>query len=197
MDAADDAELMLRFQRAHDYGAFERLFVRHKDGLLRFLMRLAGEPAVAEDASQHTWLKVIDVARQGAFEARSGVTFRTWLFTLARNHFIDEYQRKAVNARRVSLAAEPAEDASPHLPAPPNPVDVLHEKQLSEQLNQALRRLPFEQREVIALWASGMDLETMVMVIGAPRDTILSRKKYALTKLRVAMGADAAEERFA
>jgi RNA polymerase sigma-70 factor, ECF subfamily len=197
MDTADDAELMLTFQRARDYRAFERLFVRHKDGLLRFLVRLTGEPAMAEDASQHTWLKVIDVARQGAFEARPGITFRTWLFTLARNHFIDEYQRKAVHARRVPLTAELPEEAAVPLPTSPNPLDVLQEKQLSERLNQALRRLPFEQREVIALWAAGIDLEMMVAMIGAPRDTILSRKKYALTKLRASMSAALAEERFA
>jgi RNA polymerase sigma-70 factor (ECF subfamily) len=197
MDTADDAELMLRFQRARDCSAFERLFVRHKDGLLRFLVRLTGEPAMAEDASQHTWLKVIDVARLGGFEARPGISFRTWLFTLARNHFIDEYQRKAAHARRAPLAAELPEEAAVHLPAPPNPLDVLQEKQVSEHLNRALRRLPFEQREVIALWAAGMDLETMVSVIGAPRDTILSRKKYALAKLRAALTGTVAEERLA
>lgn len=197
MDTADDADLMLRFQRARDYSAFECLFVRHKDGLLRFLMRLTGEPAMAEDASQHTWLKVIDVARQGAFEARQGVTFRTWLFTLARNHFIDEYQRKAANARRVPLAAELPQEAVAQFPSPPDPADVLHDRQLAEHLNQALRHLPFEQREVIALWAAGVDLDTMVSMIGAPRDTILSRKKYALTKLRTAMGSSIQEERLA
>jgi RNA polymerase sigma-70 factor, ECF subfamily len=197
MDTADDADLMLCFQRARDYGAFERLFVRHKDGLLRFLIRLTGEPAMAEDASQHTWLKVIDVARQGGFEARPGVTFRTWLFTLARNHYIDEYQRKAAHARRVPLAAELPEEAAAQFTPSPSPVDVLQEKQLSEHLNRALRRLPFEQREVIALWAAGVDVETMISMIGAPRDTILSRKKYALAKLRAAMGAALAEERLA
>src|SRR5262245_57194924 len=141
----DDAELMLSFQRAHDYSAFERLFLRHKDGLLRFLVRLTGEPAMAEDASQHTWLKVIDVARQGGCEARPGITLRTWLLTLARNHFIDEYQRKAAYARRGPLAAELPEDATHQLPLPANPADVLQAKQLSEHLNRALRRLPFEQ----------------------------------------------------
>jgi RNA polymerase sigma-70 factor (ECF subfamily) len=197
MDATDDADLMLCFQRARDYGAFERLFLRHKDGLLRFLVRLTGVPAMAEDASQHTWLKVIDVARQGAFEARPGVTFRTWLYTLARNHYIDEYQRKAVHAWRVPLATEESQELSAHLTAPTNPADILQEKQLREHLNHALRRLPFEQREVIAFWAAGVDLETMGSIIGAPRDTILSRKKYALAKLKAAMGTALAEERLA
>jgi RNA polymerase sigma-70 factor, ECF subfamily len=197
MDAADDVDLMLRFQRAHDHVAFEQLLMRHKDGLLRFLVRLTGEPAAAEDASQQTWLKVIDIARQGTYVAGSGCTFRTWLFTLARNHFIDEYRRKAEYARRVPLGPDVHEQPSPEQPVARDPSDVLHEKQLFEQVNRALYRLPFEQREVIALWAAGFDLETMVAMIGAPRDTLLSRKKYALARLRAAMTAALPDERLA
>jgi RNA polymerase sigma-70 factor, ECF subfamily len=195
MDAADDADLMLRFQRTQDHAAFERLLLRHKDGLLRFLVRLTGERAMAEDASQQTWLKVIDVARQGAYDAESGSTFRTWLFTLARNHFIDEYRRKAEHARRAPLEPGVHDEVAARLATPPNPSDVLQEKQLAEQLHRALLCLPFEQREVIALWAAGFDLETMVAMIGAPRDTLLSRKKYALARLRAAMGATVPDER--
>jgi RNA polymerase sigma-70 factor (ECF subfamily) len=187
MDAADDADLMYRFQSERDYEAFQRLFMRHKDALLRFLLRLAGERAIAEDASQHTWLKAIDVARQGTFEVRAGVTFRTWLYTLARNYFIDEYHRKAAYARAVPLADEVPEHARDQFPLPVDPIEALHERQLSQHLNAALHRLPFEQREVIALWAAGVDLDTIVTMVGAPRDTILSRKKYALAKLRTAL----------
>jgi RNA polymerase sigma factor (sigma-70 family) len=197
MDAADDTDLMLRFQSAQDHVAFEQLLMRHKDGLLRFLLRLTGELATAEDASQQTWLKVIDIARQGAYEAGSGSTFRTWLYTLARNHFIDEYRRKAEYARRVPLEPDVHEQPSAERPSPRDPSDVLHQKQLIEHVNRALCRLPFEQREVIALWAAGFALETMVAMTGAPRETLLSRKKYALTKLRAAMTAALPDERLA
>ena len=74
--------------------------------LLRFLTRLSRNRTVAEDVAQQTWLKVIDVARQGAFAAASDVAFRTWLCTLARNHFIDEYRRKFAASRSVPLPAD-------------------------------------------------------------------------------------------
>jgi RNA polymerase sigma-70 factor (ECF subfamily) len=196
MDTADDADLMLRFQGASDYSAFERLFARHREGLLRFLARFTREPAMAEDACQHTWLKVIDVARQGTYEGRPGVTFRTWLFTLARNHFIDEYQRKAASARTVPLYTaltgngvhELTHDAHPQFTAPSGPPDLLQEQQQATLVRRAMRDLPFEQREVMWLWAAGMDLDGIVRITGAPRDTVLSRKRYALAKLRAVLG---------
>ena len=200
MDAADDADLMLRFQRTSDYSAFERLFARHRESLLRFLARFTREPATAEDACQHTWLKVIDVARQGTYEGRPGVTFRTWLFTLARNHFIDEYHRKAANARAVPLSAgltgdvtqdraqDVSHDAHSQLETPAGPPDFLLEQQQATLVRRAMRDLPFEQREVMWLWAAGMDLDEIARMTRAPRDTVLSRKRYALAKLRTVLG---------
>jgi len=106
MGVADgDDELMFRFQRDHDYQAFEELFGRHKDVLLRFLARLLGDIATAHDASQQTWLKVIEVARRQDYLAQPDARFRTWLLTLARNHAIDEYQRKFESLRPYRTGA--------------------------------------------------------------------------------------------
>ena len=73
MPAQEDAQLMLRFQRDGDRAALARLFERNRRALLRFLTRLSRNRTVAEDVAQQTWLKVIDVARQGAFAAASDV----------------------------------------------------------------------------------------------------------------------------
>lgn len=184
MNGTDDAVLMTRFQRLGDLAAFEELYERHKKALLAFACRISGDRTVAEDVSQQTWLKVIDGARTGAFAAHAGAAFRTWLCTLARNHYIDQYQRKAAAVRNVELPDELPEAATD---TAPDPLEALAREELATRLDAALRRLPFEQREVIALWAAGMEIEAMQSLIGAPRDTILSRKKYALAKLRAAL----------
>lgn len=189
MHAADDITLMLRFQRDRDYAAFEQLFRRHKDPLLRFVLRLAANHAIAEDVSQRTWLKVIDMARRGIYAERPGVAFRTWLCTLARNDFIDEYKRKFAATRTVPLPEDLHEaGAQDHDPAP-DPADVLHQQEMSRHLNEAMAALPFEQREVVAMWATGFELDAIVAITGAPRDTVLSRKKYAIAKLRAALSS--------
>lgn len=191
MGVADgDDELMFRFQRDHDYTAFEELFGRHKDVLLRFLARLLGDIAAAHDASQQTWLKVIEVARRQDYLAQPDARFRTWLLTLARNHAIDEYQRKFAATRTVALTDEMRERS---LNGPtagqgsPDPLDDTHRQQIAERLATAIRALPLEQREVIALWIAEVDPAAIAEITGAPRDTVLSRKKYALAKLRSAL----------
>lgn len=190
-DGSDDAELMSRYQSAGDLEAFEELFRRHKDALFAFACRLAGDRTTAEDVSQQTWLKVIDAARARAYGAREGASFRTWLFTLARNHYVDQYRRKASAAREVETCAELTlehfEDGAA------GPLAVLETRELAARLDEAVRALPFEQREVIAFWSLGMDIEPMQQIIGAPRDTILSRKKYALAKLRARLAGASRE----
>lgn len=191
MGVADsDDELMFRFQRDHDYTAFEELFGRHKDVLLRFLARLLGDIAAAHDASQQTWLKVIEVARRQDYLAQPEARFRTWLLTMARNHAIDEYQRKFAATRTVALTDELREssrDGPISGQAPPDPLDDTHRQQVAQRLADAIRTLPVEQREVIALWIAEVEPAAIAEITGAPRDTVLSRKKYALAKLRSAL----------
>jgi RNA polymerase sigma-70 factor (ECF subfamily) len=192
MGVADgDDELMFRFQRDHDYTAFEELFGRHKDVLLRFLARLLGDIATAHDASQQTWLKVIEVARRQDYLAQSDARFRTWLLTLARNHVIDEYQRKFAATRTVALTDELRErsiDGPSAGQAAPDPLDDANRQQIAQRLTDAIQALPLEQREVIALWIAEVEPAAIAEITGAPRDTVLSRKKYALAKLRSALG---------
>jgi RNA polymerase sigma-70 factor (ECF subfamily) len=189
-EADGDDELMFRFQRDHDYLAFEELFGRHKDVLLRFLARLLGDVATAHDASQQTWLKVIEVARRQDYLAQPDARFRTWLLTLARNHAIDEYQRKFASTRTVALTDE-LREKSLHGPTAgqlaPDPLDDTHRQQIAKRLADAIQNLPLEQREVIALWIAEVEPAAIAEITGAPRDTVLSRKKYALAKLRSAL----------
>ena len=187
MLAQHDAELMLRFQQEGDRSALAHLVERNGGALLRFLIRLSRNRTIAEDVAQQTWLKVIDVARQGTFAAASGVAFRTWLCTLARNHFIDEYQRKFAVVRTVPLPADLCTVLAEAHRLVPDPAEPLDARQRTVRLRKALQRLPFEQRQVVALWAEGMRIGAIAALTAAPRDTVLSRKKYALAKLRVLM----------
>jgi DNA-directed RNA polymerase specialized sigma24 family protein len=58
--------------------------------------------------------------------------------------------------------------------------------------------LPGPQREAVLLWQQGHDIQTMARCARVPRDTLLSRKKYAFAHLReylTTAGLSAAEVR--
>jgi DNA-directed RNA polymerase specialized sigma24 family protein len=49
---------------------------------------------------------------------------------------------------------------------------------------RALRDLPPEQREVVVLWMQGLELVEVARITGDSWHTIVSRKRYALAKLK-------------
>ena len=101
-----------------------------------------------------------------------------------------EYQRKFAVTRTVALTDELREKS---LYGPlmgqlaPDPLDDANRLQIAKRLADAIQNLPLEQREVIALWIAEVEPAAIAEITGAPRDTVLSRKKYALAKLRSAL----------
>ena len=187
-DSLSDSALMLRFQQDGDFDAFGELFGRHKDAFVAYLTHLSGSTAIAEDVSQHCWLKLIESVGAGRYRKISGASFRSFLYTLGRNRYIDEYQRKHDEARRGAM---PDLDVVEH--PDEHPGEAAEAGERKALLADALAQLPLEQRDVIALWSAGVSIEHMMEITAAPRDTVLSRKKYALAKLKKSFAAQGVE----
>ena len=80
MKEVTDEKLFDLFRRG-DMGALRKLIERYKDDLLRFLFRLVGDRAAAEDVFQETFLQIYQSSDTFDIERR----FRPWLFTIAAN----------------------------------------------------------------------------------------------------------------
>jgi RNA polymerase sigma-70 factor (ECF subfamily) len=187
MDTDSDATLIERFQAAGDVAAFEALFVRHRDALFAFLLRLAVNRSVAEDVSQQTWLQILESASRRGLRAEGTASFRTYLLTLGRNRFIDTYCRSHAVTRSQLLDDSMIESLPDPGAGDDDVIRGLDLGRMRQILSSAMAELPFLQREIIALWADGTDIDTMSALVEAPRETVLSRKKYALAKLRDAL----------
>lgn len=178
-DDPADAELYRRFRSDADDKAFELLFSRHRNALYTYLWALSGNAAVADDLSQYCWLKLIEGNNSTGYRPIRGVSIRSFLFALGRNRFIDEYKRKHAETRSESIDEHLSLAA-----ADGNTYDEATAAESRQAIVRALEGLPVEQREVVAMWLSGFSINEMVAETAAPRDTVLSRKKYALKKLR-------------
>jgi RNA polymerase sigma-70 factor (ECF subfamily) len=178
----DDASLMRRYAGG-DVAAFELLYSRYQKMLYRYLLRQSRHRATAEDLFQEVWDKVIRSADR--YQARA--SFATYLFHIARNCVVDCVRRN----RRAQLKEAPSrEDHELELvdPAALPDVQTAH-AQLEQALRRALDELPEEQREVFVLYEeTGMSLEEIALITGTGAETSKSRLRYAVAKLRAALG---------
>lgn len=95
LESRTDEELVGLYRRG-DHAALELLIRRHHDDLMRFLVRLVGDRAAAEDVFQEAFLQVHHSA--DAFDVSR--RFKPWLFTIAANKARDLLRR---NQRRRAL----------------------------------------------------------------------------------------------
>lgn len=181
-DTDPDGELMQRFA-AGELAAFEQLYARHRGGLMRFLQRGLGRRELAEECFQEVWSRVISARERYRPEAR----FATWLYQIANNLLIDQYRRQRPEVAADELPeALPVDSINPVAPAAAlSPEDTLGAFEESRRLQQALAELPDEQRIAVQLrLEQELSLEEIGRITGVGRETVKSRLRYALDKLK-------------
>jgi len=166
-------EMLIRRIADGDQLAMRTLFGRYRVNLYRWLLRLVGEEALAEDLLSEVFL---DVWRQAAsFEARSSVS--TWLLAIARYKALSARRRRPdaeLDEAIVSTVADPAD----------GPELVLQKKDRAELLRQSLATLSPEHGEVIDLvYYHGKSVREVAEIVGTPEATVKTRMFYARKKL--------------
>ena len=160
-----------------DAAAFEILYARHRGPLYRFLLRQLGNQALADEHFQDVWQRVI-AARAGW---KPDAAFSTWLFRIAHNRLNDHWRA----ARHRPAAPEDGDERAARVPDPSTPERELSEFEQRRRLQRAREDLPEEQREVVLLrLEQELSLEEIGAITGVGRETVKSRLRYAMDKLR-------------
>lgn len=171
-----DETLMLAYA-AGDVAAFERLYGRHRTRLYRFLLRQLRDGALADELFQDVWQRVI-AAREGW---RPDAAFTTWLFRIAHNRLADHWRAQS---HRPPAPAD-ADQRTAQVPDPDTPERQLTEFEQRRRVQVAMDELPEEQREVLLLrLEQELTLEEIGAITGVGRETVKSRLRYAMDKLR-------------
>ena len=170
------------------------LFRRHHLALFRFLRRMTGDPAHAEDLVQEVFVRVVRGLE--AYEDRERE--ESWLFRIARNLLHDD--------RRAAIrhpAPEPLDVGYPVRALDPDraldPVRALDPGRALE-IDEALAGLPAAEREAFLLREQfGLGYAEIAGVTGATADAVRNRIYRARTALRRALapGLDRARPRAA
>jgi RNA polymerase sigma factor (sigma-70 family) len=179
-----DEMLMLSY-RDGDLTAFKELYRRHSHGLYQFIAWRSPRREWVDEITQDSWASLHKARSSYQPEA----AFRTYLYQIARNRLIDLVrQQQPVLAAELGIADEM--DAlfehltdSAHETA--SPETILEKKQETASLHAAIRGLPGEQKEALVLQQfNGMTLEEIAQLTAVPVETVKSRLRYAMQKLR-------------
>jgi len=161
-----------------DAAAFETLYRRHKDPLYRYFLRHTASPDIAAELFQDVWKNLV----QSRLRYRPDAPFGAFLYKLAHNRLMDHFRMQ-----------RPTSEVPEDLPAPDSerPDETVARRAQAARLLRALALLPPEQREVIVLREEReLTLEQIAQVQGVGRETVKSRLRYALAKLREVIGDD-------
>ena len=180
--AAGDEDLMQAYA-AGDAAAFDALYARHRGGVYRYLLRHCGNAGTADELFQDVWLNVIRARASYVPSAR----LTTWLYRIARNRIVDHWRAQGV---AQFVTADPDDDGPDPLAAIPGPRGYEPEvragaREQATRLAAALATLPPAQRDAFLLHQEGgLELAEIAALTGAGVETVKSRIRYALTKLR-------------
>ncbi len=180
-----DEDLMLAYARG-EAAAFDALYARHKGGLYRYLLRHCGSAGIADELFQDIWMNVIRVRATYVPSAK----FATWLYTLAHHRLVDHWRAQG-QAALVSIDDE--DDDAPRaaalaLPAAhgDEPEARVRNRELGAALAAALALLPPAQRDAFLLQQeAGLSLAEIATLQGAGIETVKSRLRYAVARLRM------------
>lgn len=177
---------------AGDSHAFHHLYARHEKPLYRYVRRVLGTGllAQADEVFQDTWMKLVD-ARE-SWQPRNNASFKTWLYTLAHHRAVDILRKSGREISADEGWDDDAENAWQQWPAATaeQPEQKVFWNKAGQQLLHCLDGLPALQRAAFLLHhEDGLSLEEMTQVLNAEFETVKSRLRYALAKLRTCMGA--------
>jgi RNA polymerase sigma factor (sigma-70 family) len=158
---------------------------REQSRLRSFIRRRVPDPRDVEDILQEVFTELVEANRLlMPIDHVAG-----WLFQVARNRIIDLFRKKKPeNFSDIDVASEDDERLRLEdlLPSPDAGPDALYARQvLLDELELAVGELPEDQRAVfVAHEIEGRSFKEMAVETGVGVNTLLSRKRYAVLRLR-------------
>ena len=175
-----------------DAPAFDALYARHEGPLFRFVRRVLGQAlaAQADEVFQDCWMRIVN--NRVSFSSELG-KWKTWAYSIAHHLALD---RLRTAGREISVDESETQSGTERLEwlqagmdlSHHSAEDTAHWRAAGQQLLQCLEALPAVQRAVFLMHhEDGATLEELAQALELGFETVKSRLRYALQKLRSCM----------
>jgi RNA polymerase sigma factor (sigma-70 family) len=173
----EDRLLLWRLKNGKE-DALCRIYEKYRTRLLKLANALSDDRDLAEDVVQDVFVSFA----QSAKRLRVGGNLRAYLATSVanrvRNRFRDDRSRQHVSLDSPQATASVAK----------NPQQWVTYSEDMRKVNDALEQIPYEQREVVLLHVyGGMKFKAISQLQNVSINTVQSRYRYAVEKLRVVL----------
>jgi len=156
--------------RRGESDAFAALFELHRDRVYSIALRFSGDPSVALDITQETFLKLL--SKIGEF--RGEASFESWLYRLVVNGCLDH--------RRAGRRWSPILDGWLGVlrASGESVLQQLLRSEVQENVQQVVAKLPPELRIVVILrYTEQLSYDEIAEILGCPQGTVASRLNRA------------------
>ncbi len=183
-DPSDDEDIgKVEAFLAGDESAFEFLFDKYRERVYRVALRFVHNREDALEVTQEVFVRVYKSVDRFKTDAK----FFTWLYRIAVNRAIDFTRRRksrlATEVDQTFLEAQGTQ--TPGRNAPVDPEESAQNKELGEQLSEAVDSLPDKHRAVFILHAKeNLSYKQIAEVVDCNIGTVMSRLHYARKKLQ-------------
>lgn len=169
----EDKLLIWKFKRGN-CDALQSIYIKYKDDLLALAISLSRDKSLAEDVLHDVFVSFAEYAEKLQLRTSLKGYLSSCVANRIRNIKRSQSQQitQSFNAKHAGLGFQG-----------PDRLAILAE--LSQQIELAIAQLPYEQQEVIFLHLqSGMKFKTIAKFQEVSINTIQSRYRYGLDKLR-------------
>lgn len=184
-DAGEEDGALVEAYLNGEEEALDRLVGRYAGPMYRFALRFVG-PDDAADVAQDALVKIWRNLKKFS----PGKKFSVWAFTIARNAAIDFLRKRKRTIPFSEFDAATGGDIAAAAEDPdPLPDDLLHRRSLSAELLSAVGTLPALYQTVVMMRIEeNLTFDEIGEVLGISSNTLKSRYRRALGRLRTALG---------
>ena len=155
--------------------AFGEIVEHYQAPIVRYLSRLTGDPEVARDLAQDTFVQ----AYKGILKTRSELRFKAWLYRIATNNALQYHRRRRLLSFVPFVGSE-----GPELRDTSTSPDAVPERMA---IQEALLEVPLQRRECLVLhYVEGLKYREIAGVVDATEEAVRKRVSRGSKEFREA-----------